>query len=119
MGRAISHARTMVQGGQGLFKGSNIKKKSAGKARKEKNAGPKVGARKNAKKSKLFKAGYWGDKESMATTKAINQKNEDTLQGAAVKRGAPFAIVKPKGLVQNDKKGGKTGITQQLKKLKQ
>ena len=54
-----------------------------------------------------------------AATKAINQKNEETLQATAVKSGAALKIAKPTGvgIVQKDKKGGKTGIAAQLKKL--
>ena len=51
-------------------------------------------------------------------TKAINQKNEDALHGKAVKRGAPFALVKPAGMVVDEpKKGGKTGIAHKIKNL--
>ena len=55
------------------------------------------------------------------TSKAINQKNEETMSGAAVKRGAPLQIVKPTQAMQREnlaKKGGKTGIAAQIRKLK-
>merc|ERR1712216_379383 len=109
-------SRNMPQGG-GSFKGKITKKKSAGALRRQLGK-TKVGERKCEKKSKLFKKGHWGDRESLETTKAINKKIEDELHGSAAKRGAPLSMVKPSGdAPEPPKKGGKTGIAAQIKKL--